>query len=225
MHNWIGIIFSFAFVFSILGIAQLLAALRIFSPPVTRKFVHIGVSHWWLIAIPFFDSVAFALIGPVAFILLNAFSLKRQLFSAMEMPQEPGKPFNLGTVFFPVSLLLLVLITFLTEMPRWIGGMAMLILGWGDGMAAIAGMPAGTRRYAVFGQRKSLLGSVAMFLFALTILLIYSYIHLPVSTGHIWLASVTTALIATAVEGLTPLGLDNLTVPILVAFFYYGVFL
>jgi phytol kinase len=225
MQNWIGIILSFVFVFGILGIAQLLAALRLFSPPVTRKFVHIGVSHWWIIAVPFFDSIAFAVVGPVAFILLNALSLKRQLFSAMEMPREPGKPFNLGTVFFPVSLLVLVFITFLTDMPRWIGGMSILILGWGDGMAAIAGMVAGTRRYTVFGQRKSVLGSLAMFLFALIVLLIYSYIHLPVSTGYVWLAAATTALVATAVEGLTPLGLDNLTLPILVALFYYGVFL
>ena len=225
MHNWIGIIVSFGFVFGILGIAQLLAGVRLLSPPMTRKFVHIGVSHWWIIAVPFFDSLAYAIVGPVVFIVLNAISLRRNLFTAMEMPREPGKPFNLGTVFFPVSLLILVLITFLTDMPHWLGGLAILILGWGDGMAAIAGMVAGTKRYTVFGQRKSFLGSLAMFLFALAILLIYSYIHLPVSTGYIWLAAVTTALVATAVEGLTPLGLDNLTIPVAVALYYYGVVL
>lgn len=225
MHNWIGIIVSFVFVFGILGIAQLLAAVRLLSPPVSRKFVHIGVSHWWIVAVPFFDSLAFAVVGPIAFIVLNAISLKRQLFSAMEMPGEPGKPFNLGTVFFPVSLLILVLLTFLTDLPRWLGGLAILVLGWGDGMAAIVGMVAGTRRYTVFGQRKSPLGSLAMFLFALIILLTYSYIHLPVSTGYIWLAALSTALLATVVEGLTPLGLDNLTIPLAVALFYYGVFL
>ena len=225
MHNWIGILISFVFVFSILGIAQLLAALKVLSPPVTRKFVHIGVSHWWIVAIPFFDSLAFALVGPVAFMVLNAFSLKRQLFSAMEIPDEPGKPVNLGTVYFPLSLFILVLITFLTDMPRWIGGMSILVLGWGDGVAAVAGMVAGKRRYTTFGQRKSLIGSEAMFLFALIVLLAYSYIHLPVSTRDIWLAAATTALVATALESLTPLGMDNLTIPIGTALFYYGVFL
>lgn len=225
MHNWIGILISFVFVFGILGIAQLLAAAKALSPPVTRKFVHIGVSHWWIVAIPFFDSLAFALVGPLAFIILNAISLRRQLFSAMEMPNEPGKPVNLGTVYFPISLLILVLITFLTDVPRWVGGMSILVLGWGDGMAAVAGMVAGKRRYTTFGQRKSLLGSVAMFLFALIVLLAYSYIHLPVSAREIWTAAAATALLATAVEALTPLGMDNLTIPAATALFYYGVFL
>jgi phytol kinase len=225
MHNWIGIAISFVFVFAVLGIAQLLAAFKALSPPVTRKLVHIGVSHWWILAVPFFDSVAFALVGPVAFIILNSLSLRGQIFSAMEMPKEPGKPLNLGTVYFPVSLLILVLITFLTAVPRWVGGLSILVLGWGDGMAAITGMVAGKRRYTTFGQRKSLLGSVAMFFFALLVLLVYSYIHLPVSTREIWIAATVTALLATVVEAVTPLGMDNLTIPLLTALFYYGVFL
>lgn len=224
MYNWIGILISFVFVFGILGIAQALASLKVVSPPVSRKFVHIGVSHWWLVAMPFFDSLAFALVGPVTFIFLNALSLKRQLFTAMEAPAQPGKPVNLGTVYFPVSLLLLVLITYLSKMPIWIGGLGILVLGWGDGMAAIAGMSAGKIRYKVFGQRKSVRGSATMFLFSLLIVLLYSYIQLPLSSGLIWGAAVSTAAVATLVEAGTPLGMDNLSIPLFTALFYYGVF-
>ena len=224
MHNWIGILVSFVFVFGVLGIAQTLASFTAIPAPITRKFVHIGVSHWWVLAIPLFDSVSFAIVGPVAFIILNAISLKKTLFSSMEMPKEPGKPFNLGTVYFPISLLILVILTFLTPIPTWIGAIGILVLGWGDGMAAIAGMTAGKLRFTVFGQRKSVLGSGSMFLFSLLVVLLYSYIHLPVSTGQIWLAALATAAVATVVEAATPLGMDNLTIPLLTSLFYYGVF-
>ena len=225
MHNWIGIVISFLFVFGVLGVAQALLALKFVAPPISRKLVHIGVSHWWLIALPLFDSVAFALVGPVAFIVLNAVSIRTELFAAMEAPKEPGKPFNLGTVYFPVSLLALVLITFLTDVPTWIGGLGILILGWGDGMAAIVGMTGNTRHFTVFRQRKSVRGSLAMFSFSFLVSLIYCYIHLPISTGEIVLAAAATAAVATFVEASTPLGLDNLTVPILTSLFFYGVFL
>lgn len=224
MHNWIGILVSFVFVFGVLGIAQTLSSFTAIPAPITRKFVHIGVSHWWVLAIPLFDSVSFAVVGPVAFIILNAISLRKTLFSAMEMPKEPGKPYNLGTVYFPISLLILVLLTFLTPVPTWMGAMGILILGWGDGMAAIAGMSAGKLRFTVFGQRKSVLGSATMFLFSLLIVLLYSYINLPTSTGDIWMAAVATAAIATLIEATTPLGMDNLTIPIVTTLFFYGVF-
>lgn len=225
MQNWLGIIVSFAFVFGVLGVAQLLAATKLLPPPITRKVVHIGVAHWWLLAIPLFDSLAFAVVGPIAFIFLNALSMRRGIFTAMEAPREPGKPYNLGTLFFPVSLLVLVMLTFRSDLPVWIGGLGILVLGWGDGMAAIIGMVAGTRRYNVFGQRKSVQGTAGMFVFSLAVVLIYSYIHLDGATGLVLAAALATAAVATLTEAITPLGLDNLTVPLVTSLFYYGVFL
>mgnify|MGYP006287391713 CR=1 FL=1 len=225
MQNWLGIAVSFIYVFGILGIAQLLLYFQLASPPVSRKLVHIGVAHWWLLAIPFFDSVAYALVGPVAFTVLNAISLRRHLFPAMEAPRQPGKPVNLGTIYFPVSLTILVLVTFLTEMPTWVGGLGILVLGWGDGMAAVVGMAAGRIRYTVFRQRKSLIGSATMFGVSFGVVLLYSYVQLPLNAGMLLLSAAATAAVATATEAATPLGMDNLSIPTVTALFYYGVFL
>lgn len=154
---------SFAFVFAVLGVAQVLLAHGVMSPSMTRKVVHIGVSHWWIIAMLLFDSLVLALIGPVTFIVLNAISVRTHLFRAMEH-SEPRR--NLGTVYFPIALTMLVLLTWSGLFPRWYGLAAILVLGWGDGAAAIVGESFGGRpgaiRFGIAGGSKSLVGTLTM---------------------------------------------------------------
>jgi dolichol kinase len=46
----------------------------------------------------------------------------------------------------------------------------------------------------------------------------------PNAAGWIVVAALATGLVATAIEVFTPLGIDNLTVPILTSLFFYAVF-
>jgi len=47
--NFIGILASIIFVFLIIGISGLLEKKKILSKESSRKFVHIGVSNWWIL--------------------------------------------------------------------------------------------------------------------------------------------------------------------------------
>ncbi|WP_406242727.1 hypothetical protein ACF3M2_01860 [Tissierella carlieri] len=53
MNNITGILVSIIFVFLIIGAASLMKKLNILSNEGSRKFIHIGVSNWWIIAMIF----------------------------------------------------------------------------------------------------------------------------------------------------------------------------
>ncbi|MDA3950820.1 MAG: hypothetical protein PF508_16560, partial [Spirochaeta sp.] len=67
--QWGGLALSYLFIFTVIGAAQVLLRRKIVGPAVTRKIVHIGVAHWWLIAMLTITDLAVALIGPVSFIV------------------------------------------------------------------------------------------------------------------------------------------------------------
>lgn len=172
--QWFGLVLSFAFIFAVIGVAQLLLHRKVVGPGTTRKIVHIGVAHWWIIAMVLIGDLGVALIGPLSFIAINYISYRRHLFAAMEHP-EPRK--NLGTIYFPVALTILVLLTWSGLFPRWYGLAAILVLGWGDGSASLLGerfgdsfRPGGSSRFSVPGGQKSAAGTAGMFLATFTVI-------------------------------------------------------
>lgn len=161
--QWGGLLISFLFIFAVIGVAQVLLATGLLSAAATRKVVHIGVAHWWIIAMVFIEDPAVALIGPVSFILINWYSYRKHVFAAMEHEVQRR---NLGTIYFPVALTILVLLTWSGLFPRWYGLAAILVLGWGDGTASLVGEGLGRRaggRFTVPGGTKSVGGTTAMF--------------------------------------------------------------
>jgi uncharacterized protein (TIGR00297 family) len=185
--QWTGLGISYAFIFGLIGVAQLLLKSGVLGAAATRKLVHIGVAHWWIIAMLFIDDLAVALIGPVSFVAINWYSYRTHVFAAMEHP-EPRR--NLGTVYFPISLVILVLLTWSGLFPRWFGLVAILVLGWGDGSASLVGEYWATRsqrgRFLVPGGRKSVAGTTAMFLAtgAVSAVLIWLFTG-PLSVGMV----------------------------------------
>jgi phytol kinase len=218
--NWIGLAGSYVLVFLVIGVATALLRSSRVDAAGARKIIHIGVSHWWILAMLTMDDPWVASIGPASFIVLNLVSLRTGLFSAME---EGKQARNWGTVYFPISLLVLVNLCFRGAMPKYVGALGALVMGWGDGLAAVVG---GRRERAVRiglrGSRKSLAGSAVMFAvsFAVTAVLAVSFEPAAPLTRTLLLAPAATAALATAVELFTPWGLDNLTVPLLTAGFY-----
>ena len=249
MSEWVGLALSFGFVFAVIGVAQVALATGLLGASATRKLVHIGVAHWWLIAMWAFESTTAALVGPLVFIVLNAISYHTHLFRAMEHT-EPRK--NLGTVYFPVALTVLVVLTWGFGVPRWYGAAAFLVLGWGDGLAALVGEHTHGRRFRIVGGTKSVMGTAAMVLASWAVatlvflwahgagyypalgvdlppqlIRLYDMIDEPVRrlgvaapagvvAGAIG-AGFVVAAAAAAVELLTPWGLDNITIPLMVA--------
>ena len=211
----VGVIISIFFVAIVLVLSELIRKLGNFDTEFTRKFVHIGVSHWWLVAMYFIDDMRYALVPPVIFVFLNYYSYKKELIKSMERGKDSS---DLGTVYFPISLIVLILLTwkggFLGQDLRYLGALGTLIMGYGDGFAAIIGKKFGHRKYVIFGNKKSLEGSVGMFAFAFAVssVILGTFLGFDVNLFRI---SFVIAVLAAITEAITPYGFDNLTVPIL----------
>lgn len=210
-NNILGIILSFSLIILVATLSTILQKMKLLGDESSRKFIHIGVSNCWIILMIFFDNIYLACIPPAVFILLNYISYKYNLVKSMEREDEK----SLGTVYFPISLLILVLITFSLDM-TYIGAVGILVLGYGDGMAGLIGKKYG--KIKVY-KNKSIQGSAAMFVASL----IVSFIILSIFTPSIAIVgSLILAILATAIELFTPRDLDNLTVPLGSAAIYYG---
>ena len=214
-----GIIGSYLFVFGLIGFASLLMRRQALGPSATRKVIHIGVAHWWLIAMATIDDPWVASIGPVSFIIINVLSVRLQALPAMD--QAAGAR-NWGTVYFPVSLLVLVNLCWRGILPVWVGGLAVLVMGWGDGLAALVGERKGARGFRVWRGRKSIAGTAVMFGASFVVILVFTLIFNARFTALLPAVGVSAAVAgaATVVELLTPLGIDNITVPLLTAALY-----
>jgi len=224
MRQILGVAASYVFVFGFIGLATLLLKKGWLAPSATRKIIHIGVAHWWLIAMALLDDPWVASVGPASFIIINGVALWKHYLPAMDAGADSR---NAGTVYFPVTLLVLVNICWRGFAPVWVGGLAVLVLGWGDGLAALIGERVKSPAFRSFGGRKSLAGTATMFGASLVVTLVFTLIfnHKRQGLGPVLAVSAATAAVATLVEVLTPFGIDNFTVPAAVFALYVGVFL
>lgn len=214
MNIW-GLVASYVLIFIVIGISTFLQKKNILGEEGARKFIHIGVSNWWILAMFFFtgdQALWFAMIAPVTFIILNYYSYRHNLLKAMER----GGKGNLGTVYFPISLLILVIFTFGIVKNPIIGAVGILIMGYGDGFAAVIGKAYGKHKIA-FG--KSIEGSITMFIASFIVTFMVSIMIQSINSAVILAMGV--AALATVVELVTPKGLDNLTVPLSTSLFFY----
>jgi len=215
MNNFLGIIISVLFVFIVIGISTLLTKKNILKDEGSRKFIHIGVSNWWIIAMLFFDNNIYASIVPALFVILNYISYKKNIFTAME---RDGSKEDLGTVYYAISLFILSLITFKNINYSYIGALGILTMGYGDGFAAVIGKKYGRKKFEVFGSKKSIIGSLTMFIATFIVCYIILSIFNPV---NVLTYSFILAFFATLLELFTPKGFDNLSVPLGTSMIYY----
>ncbi len=174
----------------------------------TRKVVHIGAGNvillaWWL-NIP-------AWIGIGAAAIASLIALISYFLPILPSINSVGRQ-SLGTFFYAISIGVLIAWFWEENLPQYTA-IGILIMTWGDGMAAIIGQRFGKHRYEIFGIKKSWEGSLAM---AIASFIVISLILL-FTQGNIWqtwFVSVIVAAIATALEAFSKLGIDNLTVPI-----------
>jgi phytol kinase len=183
----------------------------------SRKFLHIMTGNIAFI-LPLFQTreiMAFLAAGP--FIL---FTFLMSPYSPIESMR--GKTSDaghgLGLVYYAITWTILAYVFF---DHREIIAMGILAMSYGDGLASLIGMKYGKRKYTFFKDTKSYVGSIAMFLctFLLLVVAIVFYAEpLTVRTAAYLLCM---AGIATVIEGITPFGLDNLSVPFITALLYW----
>ena len=206
MQNWIGILVSYIFIFLMIIGGKLFEKI---GKEASRKFIHIMLGNWWLIAMYFFNNVWFAAFVPLTFVIINYISYKKDIIKVME--REEDKKDGLGTVYYACSLLILVIITFGVLNKPILGLVPIFVMAFGDGLAAIFGKLIKSKKYKVYDTEKSIAGSLTMFIVSFIIITIYLiYINSP----FWYLKGIIISLIITVLEAISIKGTDNITVPI-----------
>ena len=182
---------------------------KIFSkkyPIMSRKFLHI-------------------MTGNIAFIL--PLFETREIMAYLMSPYSPIKSMRgktseaghgLGLVYYAITWTVLAYVFFDN---REIIAMGILAMSYGDGLASLIGIKYGKQKYTVFKDIKSYVGSLTMFLCTFLILVIaVVFYDVPLAARNVTYI-LCMAGVATVVEGITPLGLDNLSVPFVTAIMYW----
>lgn len=173
----------------------------------SRKLVHITVGSFvafW----PFYLSWTEIELLSIAFLLVVGLSKYLNLFQAIHSVQRP----TWGEVFFALAVGTIALVTH----DQWIYMAAVLQMSLADGLAAVVGVRFGnSNRYRVFGQDKSVVGTLTFLVVSIAILVGYSLQAPGVNLSAGLMIGVS--LIATLWENIGILGSDNLLVPLVVA--------
>lgn len=211
MLEVLGLIVSFVYLILLITISSVGFKKKKLTFGESRKFVHIGAANWWLIAWLFFDNHLVAAIVPAVFLVFNVLNYKYNFVPGLEDKKRSN---GLGTVWYSLAVLLLTIFFFQHNKNYvYIGAIATLILGYGDGLAGLIGEYFGRTRIEVKG--KSVEGTLVMFVMSFLV----SVIVFPVviSTDHVLYYSFFVALLATTTELFAPKKTDNLLVPIFTA--------
>lgn len=206
----------YAYVLFIILLSERMSASLHVSQKSSRKFLHAMIGNLPFI-IPFFTvSIYPALVAaPFIFVTFLASpvspfkSINRKMKGLAGITEEGH---HLGLVFYAISYT--VLAFFFASKPYIIAA-GVLPMAYGDAAASLIGERYGKRKYKL-AAAKTLEGSMAMFivsLFAFTLSLVFFSFLYPFSVFNKLFASFSVAVVATLVEGLSPLGFDNLTVP------------
>lgn len=210
MNNFIGISVSYVY------IALVIIGAKIFEKKgkeASRKFIHIMLGNWWFIAMYYFTNVWFAAFVPATFVIINYISYKKDLIKVMERDVQDG----LGTVYYAISLLILVIVSFGVYKEPSLGLIPNLVMAYGDGLAGLLGRMIKSKRYKLSDTKKSVAGSITMFVISTLLIggyLLYWHKEIFWSTPHWPLVAVLIGFAITAIEAISEKGTDNITVPL-----------
>ncbi len=213
--SWLGSIADFVFplgiiflyLTAIITVAEGLNRQNADNSELTRKIVHIGSGNviflaWWL------NISGWIIIS--ASVIASIVAIASYFLPILPSINSVGRK-SLGTFFYAVSIGILTA-CFWENYPQYTT-IGILVMCWGDGMAAIIGQKFGRHTYKILGINKSWEGSLAMVAasyLVTSLILIYA----QGISWQTWLEALVVAIAATILEAFSKLGIDNLTVPV-----------
>ena len=208
MNNTLGFILCLLYVFTMIGLAELLRRWRGYGSGFTRKVIHIGVGMMsWFLHLLFTSPWPFvAACG--AFMVINLLDWRYDFFKAMKSSSRS----NLGTVYFPLAAAVVALV-FWDRPPLMVA--ALMPLTWGDGLAPVIGATWGKRVYRIHTSTRTLEGSLGFFVagFVFTWLALWAMPGLlDISPAAAVLPALVIMAVTTLIEAVSIWGLDNLSV-------------
>ena len=180
------------------------------SREVVRKIIHIGIGP--LIPIAQFLKInqnsALIFTGIVSLMVFINYTYK--LFPTIEDVERK----SYGTLFYCLSLFILIYLFWDKDPYALIAGF--FIMTFGDGVAGLIGKSFNSNSSIIFKQKKSLFGTLTMFLTSFIVVSSLGYAQ----QNTFNLNYSTIAFFATLLEQFSVLGIDNLIVPIASALFF-----
>ena len=174
------------------------------SKEIVRKIIHIGIGP--LIPIAQFLKInqnsALIFTGIVSLMVFINYTYK--LFPTIEDVERK----SYGTLFYCLSLFILICLFWDKDPYALITGF--FIMTFGDGLAGLIGKSLNSKSWTFLKQKKSLFGTITMFLTSLIVVFSTGYIQ----QNNFSLNYFTIAFFATVLEQFSLLGIDNFIVPI-----------
>ncbi len=175
---------------------------------IIRKVIHIGSAPLIPIGIyfeiPKINALSVAII--VSLIVLLNYNYKFIPFI------EDVNRKSLGTTFYCISFT--ILIGLFWNNNQYCAYAGSFIMAFADGFAGIIGIKFKSYKWKILGNEKSLFGTITMFTISLFILQYLNSLYIINLSDY---KLIFIAIIATVIEQISELGIDNLTVPLITA--------
>ena len=176
-----------------------------------RKIIHIGMGP--LIPLAKFleieQSAAQYFAGGMSILIVINYIYK--LFPIIEDVDRK----SFGTFFYCFSLLILISLFWEKDPLALTAGFFIMTLG--DGLAGLIGKNFKSKTWKIFSQKKSLIGTTTMFVISLLVLSILGYTN-NIDFNYYYFGI---ALLATFLEQISIIGIDNLSVPIITSIIFH----
>ncbi len=176
-----------------------------------RKIIHIGMGP--LIPLAKFleieQSTAQYFAGGMSILIVINYIYK--LFPIIEDVDRK----SFGTFFYCFSLLILISLFWEQDPLALTAGFFIMTLG--DGLAGLIGKNLKSKSWKIFNQKKSIIGTTMMFFISLLVLSILGYTN-NIYFNYYYFGI---ALLATLLEQISIIGIDNLSVPIITSIIFH----
>lgn len=177
-----------------------------FKPEVSRKIIH--VTNYLVVATwPFFVSYEVIIIIELIFLLLDVFARRYKWFDSIDKINRK----TWGEQFGALGVIIVALL----GPNKWLFATTLFIIGLADSAAAIVGSKYGKHKYRILGHTKSWEGSLAFA--ACTGFILFAFMLIaPLDLFSNQLAILALPIVAAFAEAITPFGMDNLVLPLVV---------
>lgn len=179
------------------------------DPEVTRKITHVAGGILALFLPYFFQSPwTVVILGVLFFVALILTKRTAAIRSVHDVERRTN-----GEIYFPLALALTYLAAHQTDTFHFYP-VAILSLALGDTAAWLVGRRYGKHHYQMFGDNKSIEGSIGMAFTCTIIVLVAMFIHDSHMAARAMVLAPFVGMLAAVLEAISPRGTDNLTVPL-----------
>ena len=175
----------------------------------TRKFVHIFTGLISLFFPIYIKNLPDLLILCLSFLVIVGLSKKYNLLQSVNAIRRSSR----GSILFPIVVIICFIFQYYKDSYVYFF-IPILTLALADPAAAYFGSKFPKGRFSIFGNKKSMSGSMAFLIVALLISIFSFYLRENTFTISAILISITMASLATIGEAISIKGYDNIVIPI-----------